>query len=196
MIRSGQVEFYDALEPFMVPIDSIEMHPDNYNNGDVDEIRDSILTNGMFEVLKCQASSRYIGAGNHTWLACKELDARIIPATFLDMDNATTVRMMIAHNQTARKARPDPGLLLDLLGRITEANPERGLVGTGMTERDKENLEKIADIPISHPTANWPTISVTVPPHVRAAYYDLTQQAIGDRERFELLLRLAGWRET
>ena len=51
----------------------------------------------MWELLKVQSSTRYIAAGNHTWLACKELDASVIPAALLDMKarSASTARRRI-----------------------------------------------------------------------------------------------------
>jgi hypothetical protein len=39
----------------------------------------------------------------------------------------------------------------------------------------------------------WPTVCFQIPPHVKRAFYDMTEVAGGDRERFELMLRLAGW---
>lgn len=190
MIRSGQVEFYDALEALFVPIDSITPHPENYNNGDVEKIMESILANGMFDVLKVQESTGYIAAGNHTWEACKQLGAQVIPAVFNAMDDMTTKRVMIAHNWIAGLARPDSGALLSLVDQIADA--EGSIAGIGMEERDRENLRLLADIPLEHDEfGSWPTLSITMPPHTRARFYDMTEAAAGDLERFELLLRMA-----
>jgi hypothetical protein len=67
-------------------------------------------------------------------------------------------------------------------------------VGTGYDEYDVEVLQNLAKIPLDHDEfGQWPTLTFQVPPHVRSAFYDMTAEAAGDRERFELLLRLAGW---
>ena len=192
MLRSGQVQYHPALEPLMVDIDSIQCHPENYNNGDVERIMESIAVHGMYNVLKVQKSTGYIGAGNHTWMACKEMGATIIPAVILDMDDATTRSMMLADNWIAGLAKPDNGMMLALVERI---NAESGLYGTGVAEHDLENLRHLAEITNEHDEfGQWPTICVTVPPRVKNAYYTMTESAVGDRERFELMLRLAGWK--
>jgi ParB-like chromosome segregation protein Spo0J len=184
------VQFYDALEPLMVPIDSIQPHPDNYNNGDVEEIINSIETNGMWEVLKVQKSTGYIAAGNHTWMACKELGAEIIPAALCDMDDMTTKRTMIAHNRTAALAKPDNSGLLKLLDEIAESD---NLLGTGWKEHDLENLRLLAEIPLENDEyGTWPTLCFQISPATRKAFFEMTESAQGDRERFELLLKLAG----
>lgn len=191
MIRSGMVQFHDALEPLLAPIDNCQPHPDNYNNGDVEEIGASMETNGMYRPVFVQKSTGYIIAGNHTWVTCKEYDATVIPQVVLDVDDMTAHRIMVADNKIAALARPDNGLLLQILEKIHE---DDSLYGTGFKESELEVLRQLAEIPLeSDDFAQWPTICVTVPPHVRSAYFDMTEAAVGDRERFELLLRLAGW---
>jgi hypothetical protein len=191
MLRSGMVQFHPALEPLMVPIDSIQCHPENYNNGDVERIMESIQVHGMYNVLKVQKSTGYIGAGNHTWLACKEMDATMIPAALLEMSDETTRSMMLADNWIAQLARPDNGQLLALIERIQD---ESGLYGTGVQEHDVETLRALTQMTNEHDEfGQWPTICVTVPPQTKKAYYEMTESAVGDRERLELLMRLAGW---
>lgn len=193
MFQSGPVRYHDDLKALMVDIDSIRTHEANYNSGDVDAITDSIMINGMYRPLYVQASTRQIIAGNHSWEACKKLGADEIPAVFLDVNDTQAYAIMIADNRIANLARPDPGLLVNLLEHVDE-HAEHHLVGTGYTDEDLTMLQHLANIPVEFDEhAQWPTISVQVPPHVRRAYLDLTSEAIGDLERFQLLLRLAGW---
>ena len=63
MIRSGMVQFHPALEPFLVDIDRVECHPENYNNGDVEAIIASIETDGFYNVIKVQASTGWPQSG-------------------------------------------------------------------------------------------------------------------------------------
>lgn len=191
MIASGLVLFHEDLKPLLVGIDSIEQHPENYNNGDVEALAESIEVNGMYRPVYVQQSSGYIIAGNHTWLACKGLGADQIPVVRLDVDDHTALRIMLADNRIASMALPDNAALLDILHRL---DTEDSLVGTGYKRFDLEVLEKLAEIPNDYDEfAQWPTITVQVPPHVRRAYMRITDAAVGDRERFELILRLAGW---
>lgn len=191
MINSGIALFHDSLEGLLVPIDVVQQHPDNYNNGDLDKIIESIEINGMYRPLYVQKSTGYIMAGNHTWEACKHLGAQTVPALYLDVDDATAKRIMLADNRIAALAAPDPALLVNLLNQVQETD---SLLGTGWVDRDLDALRLLAEADLSYDEhATWPTLHFQVPPHVRSAFYQLTEVAVGDRERFELLLRLAGW---
>lgn len=131
-------------------------------------------------------------AGNHTWLACKTLHAEKIPVVYLDGSDEEMVRTMIADNRTAALARPDEQQLLDLLNELDST--ETNIQGTGYTHFDMEVLEALIEIPVDSPEfASWPTLCFQIPPHVRRGFMDMTNEAGGDRERFELILRLAGW---
>src|SRR5262245_41504344 len=145
----------------------------------------------MYRPVFVQKATGYILAGNHTWHACKMLGATEIPVVLLDVDEHTALRIMLADNRTAALAEPDNALLLDLLDKLAEND---SLHGTGYKEFDREAIRKLTEIPPDYAEyATWPTICVQVPPHVRRAYHKITEVAVGDRERFELLLRLAGW---
>lgn len=191
-MRSGQVQYQDDLEPLMQPIDSITQNPDNYNNGDVEAISESIEVNGMYRPIFVSRETKEIVAGNHTWQACKELGAQVIPVVWLDGDERQMVRTMIADNRTADLARPDHSQLLQLLTRLDN---EDSLAGTGYKEYDLEILQKLAEIPTDFESeyGSWPTLCFQVPPHVRRGFMEMTNEAAGDRERFELMLRMAGW---
>lgn len=191
-MRSGQVQYQDDLEPLMQPIDSITQNPDNYNNGDVEAIAESIEVNGMYRPIFVSRETKEIVAGNHTWQACKELGAQVIPVVWLDGDERQMVRTMIADNRTADLARPDHSQLLQLLTRLDN---EDSLAGTGYKEYDLEILQKLAEIPTDFESeyGSWPTLCFQVPPHVRRGFMEMTNEAAGDRERFELMLRMAGW---
>lgn len=191
MIHSGLAQYHDDLAGILMPIDDVTPHPRNYNNGDVEAIGESIEVNGMYRPLFVQKATGHIIAGNHTWHACKMLGAEEVPVIYLDVDDTTAVRIMLADNRTAALAIPDNALLLELLDDLA-ANDS--LVGTGYKDYDHEVIKKLVEIPNSWDEfAQWPTICVQVPPHVRRAYHQMTEAAVGDRERFELLLRLAGW---
>lgn len=191
MIRSGMVHFHTSLEPLMEDINSVTQHPDNYNNGDVEKIARSIELHGMYRPIYVQKSTGYIIAGNHTWEACKSLGAQKIPVAYVDVDDDTAVRLMIDDNELARLAQPDKSQLLALLERLHADS----YLPVAVEERDLDVLRKLAEIPLEYDEfAQWPTISIRVPPHIRRAFYTMTEAASGDdRTRFELLLRLAGW---
>lgn len=190
-VQSGLVTFHSNVVPMLVPIDSVTQHPSNWNNGDVEAIIESIEISGMYRPIFVQQSSGYIIAGNHTWLACKMLDAEQIPVVYLDVDDTTALRILVADNRIASLAQPDDSALVAVLNRLAETD---SLMGTGYTTADHDALKALAQMPLDYEDfAQWPTMCFQVPPHVRQAFLRLTDVAGGDRERFELVLRLAGW---
>lgn len=194
MITSGLVLIHDALKPLLRPVEEISHHPQNPNNGDLAVIMESIQLNGMYRPVYVQAATGWIVAGNGTYDACRELGAEQIPVLPLDVDEATARRIVAVDNQSARKAVMDVGLELALLEQIHATD---SLLGTGYVSRDLEKLRALTALPL-HPEedlspAVWPMICVQVPPATKHAYYSMTDVAVGSRERFEMLLRLAGW---
>ena len=149
MLISGLVRYHDDLSQLMTPIDDVQQHPENWNNGDLDAIVESIEVNGMYRPIYVQKDTGYIVAGNHTWLACKMLEATEIPVVYVDIDNHAARKILVADNRIAALARPDDGQLLDLLDRIAV---DSGLQGSGYDENSVEALrllqEKLAGIPI------------------------------------------------
>lgn len=191
MIISGQVKYHDSLATLMQPIDSITQHPENYNNGDVEGIAQSILLDGMYGPIKVQHSTGHIIAGNHTWEACKSLGAETIPVVYLKVDDTQARRILWTDNRLASLARPDRAAELALLETIRDAEPDVQV--PGLTEWDMEALRHLAEMEVSFEHASWPTINIQVHPKILKAYRHVTREADTERDRFELLLRLAGW---
>lgn len=194
MIRSGNVEFHEGLRALLRPIDDFVPHPRNYNNGDVEGITQSIVINGMYRPIYVKEDTGEILAGNHTWMACKELEATVIPVVEVaaGTDDAA-ITIMIADNEYARHARPDTGQLVALLDELQETS---GLLGSGINDQELAQLKALNDTPFDPDDTghrSWPTLCFQVHPNVKAAFYALTEQAGGDNERFGLLCRLAGW---
>lgn len=188
---SGLVQFHTDLEPLLVDIDSITQHPDNPNNGDVDAISESIEVNGYIAPIIAQRSTGHILAGNHRWEALKQLGATEAPVIMVDLDDASALRYLIGDNRLAALAKLDHSRLLPLLRQMEEKGD---LLGSGYSAYDIEAIAHLQKIPLEYEDfAQWPTLTFQVPPHVRQAFLTMTEVAVGDRERFELLLRLAGW---
>jgi ParB-like chromosome segregation protein Spo0J len=123
----------------MVPVQGIHPHPQNANNGDVDEIVASILTNGVYRPIYATADGTIV-AGHHLYAALLELGALKVPVLTVDVDPSGARRILLADNRVAALARVDDGLLMDLLKMVSEE--DRGLTGTGYDDR---YLEALAD---------------------------------------------------
>lgn len=122
-----------------VPADQITPHPENANNGDVDEIRESLATNGCYRAITVSSRTRRIVAGHHLYAALLAEGETEVPVSYLDNLSENDERRLLAvDNRTAAKAWVDNGLMLEMLNRIAEEDPT--LAGTGY------NIEDYADM--------------------------------------------------
>lgn len=142
------IRYLFDTEGCMVPANTIQRHPMNDNNGDVDEIVSSLLTNGVYRKLVVSVDTRNICAGNHTYEGLLSLNAEFVPVEWIKVDYWTELRILAVDNWVARLARPDPALTRQLVDEILASAPmgkdvEAALVGTGIS-RDKY-LDMIKD---------------------------------------------------
>lgn len=145
MIQDGpHVRYPDSVEPLLVPLDSVKQHPDNPNNGDLEEIIASIKVNGFLEVPVVDQETGYILSGNHRWQALHALGATQIPVVFAEgMRDGGDVRYLIGANEIARLARMDKHQQAELLKMLSETT-ELGLIGTGFD--DQRYADLMADL--------------------------------------------------
>jgi ParB-like chromosome segregation protein Spo0J len=196
VITDGQVKYHEGLADLMVPIDDVKQHPENYNNGDVEMVAQSIMVNGMYRPLFVQKRTGYIIAGNHTWEGCAMLGASKVPVVYLDVNDDEAVRIMLADNRIASRAMPDHNAELSLLKRLMMNQPEIGLEGTGYSLESMLAIEELAKMPLeTDEFGSWPTFTVQVHPRVMKEFRKLTREADTDQDRFNLLVRLAGGEE-
>lgn len=125
-----------------VPLDSIEPYPDNPRRGNVGAIVASLKKNLQYRPIVVQRSTRYILAGNHTYLAAVEWGWTHIDAVFIDVDDEHAKRIVLVDNRTADLGDYDDLLLAAILGEIREED-EMLLEGTGYDTDEVDNL--IAD---------------------------------------------------
>lgn len=129
------VRFLPALEPLLVPIDSVRQHPDNPRNGDLDRIVESMSVNGCYAPILVQRSTGYILLGNHRWQALHALGSDKAPVLFTDVtDPVAALRIMVADNATTDHAQYDPGLHAAALSALYAS--EEGLLGAAVTQEE------------------------------------------------------------
>lgn len=193
MTRSGLLHIHESLDPLLRDIETIGQYPKNPRAGDIAAIAESMEINGMYRPVYVQKSTGHILAGNHTYAAALSLGATKIPVVELDVDDNTAARIVLADNRTADLGEYDTSQLVELLELV---GIEDSLLGTGYNAFDLEALKALADMePDYSDHASWPTITLTVPPHLKNAFYDFTEHAVSDHERLEMLLTMAGWKK-
>ena len=124
-----------------VPIDDLIRHPDTPRRGDIPAISASIEVNGWYGAVVAQSSTRHVLAGNNRMEAARRLGMTDLPVHWLDVDDATARRIMLADNRTNDLATYDDAVLVQLL---EAAAADDGLFGTGYDGDDLDDL--LADI--------------------------------------------------
>lgn len=134
MARKATLQEYDV-----VPIDSVQLHPDNPRRNNILEIRASIKQNGFYGACVAQKSSRYILAGNGRYLAAKNEGATEIPVIWLDIDDDRALRILLVDNRTNDLAGYDEGKLREMLAELSNGS---NLLGTGYDRAFLDDLLK------------------------------------------------------
>lgn len=126
-------------------LDALTEWEGNARQGDVDVIKESMRTNGVFQPIIVQAQTGKVIAGNHRLKAMRELHREapdswpskvsVIP---LDVTDEEALRIHLADNKTSDDAEWDIRALVAQLDEVT-AQPS-GLTGTGFDEDDLNDL--------------------------------------------------------
>lgn len=143
------VHFHEGLSPLMESIHAVSQHPDNPNNGDIEAIAESMVVNGVYAPVFAQRSTTYILAGNHRYAALLSLGENRIPVVWLDVDDKTATKIMLADNRTADLAEMDLGALGEILEQMAADDPTTGLLGTGYDEAYLARLREINNDPVT-----------------------------------------------
>lgn len=130
--------------------DQLTEWPGNARQGDVDTIKESMRTNGVFQPVIIQTSTGRIIAGNHRYKALVELH-REAPDTWgdnvtvlpLDVSDSEAERIHVADNKTSDLADWDYEALVAQLTDL-EATTE-GLTGTGFDDAELAALRSYLD---------------------------------------------------
>jgi len=137
MIRS-------EIKDLAIEIGNLKPHPQNVRQGDIGAIADSLKSHGQYRPIVVQKKTNQILAGNHTFLAAKQLGWTEIAATFIDCDNETGLRILLADNKANDLASYDDVALLGLLQEL--AVSKDGLDGTLFTGDDIDDLAKLLNM--------------------------------------------------
>jgi hypothetical protein len=129
----------------IVALASVKRHPDNpRRRQSVDDIRESIRANGFYRALVVQRSTRLVLAGNHSHEAA-ELEGIVdVPVVFVDVDDVTARRILLADNRTADVGDYDPIAILTLLSDLQKEG-EGALIGTGFVDTDLAVVASLMD---------------------------------------------------
>jgi hypothetical protein len=123
-----------------VPVTELRYYPGNARRGNVQAVAESLRVNGQFRPLLVQESTGYVLGGNHTLQAGREvLGYERMDVTWIDCDDATARRILLADNKTGDASTYDDEALLALLQQDEDLN------GTGWAVEEREQLERLLD---------------------------------------------------
>ena len=120
-----------------VALSSLEAYPTNPRRGDIEAIAQSLKSHGQYRPIVIQHGTNFILAGNHTYKAAKKLGWKKIKVTYIEVDETTARRIVLADNRLTDLAGYNEPLLKSLL----QALPE--LDGTGFTASEVETLDRL-----------------------------------------------------
>lgn len=140
-VIDGRIRWHSNVVDDLVDCETIRPHPQNPNNGDEDEVRESILTNGVYRHIYADRKTKQIVAGHTQYAVEIELqledgiDRPRVPVSWVDGDNPQHVlKMLSVDNAAARKAKLDKALQLDLLRDLDD------LTGSGYDDDEMSAL--------------------------------------------------------
>jgi len=117
-----------------VPIESLKTHPRNPRVSDTWAIKESLLTHGQYRPIVANRRTGHILAGNHTYLAAKELGWKEILVYWVDVPEDQELKILLVDNRSTEFGFMDPERLLDVLKDL------ESLDGTGYKDDDLELL--------------------------------------------------------
>jgi ParB-like nuclease family protein len=130
-------------------LDRVRPHPKNPRQGDVGMISQSIDKNGFYGGLIVQEKTGLILAGNHRWRAAKQAGLTQLPMIFVDVDDATALRILLADNRANDLASYDTAGLAAVLQELgVEAMAGTGYDGDDLDKllRDLAGTDPFADL--------------------------------------------------
>lgn len=151
--NSEMPETPPGLRDFLVPIDSLTPHDRNARRGNVTELAKSLQRWGQYRPIVVNRRTGKIVAGNHTWLAAKELGWQDIAATWIDVDEEDELRILLVDNRLSDIADYNNDSLIEILREIEQS--EEGLTDTGFSLQDLEKLVQKIDEVAAEEVPGW-----------------------------------------
>lgn len=129
----------------VVPINDLKPYPLNPRRGNVRAIQESLKFNGQYRPIVVQADTNLILAGNHTWLAAKNLGWTEIAVSFVDCDEKSAKKIVLADNRTTDLGSFDDTSLRELLDELESWE------GTGYTRDQFDEIDGLYKEPLPSP---------------------------------------------
>jgi ParB-like chromosome segregation protein Spo0J len=118
-----------------VPINDLKPYPINPRRGNVKAIQESLSINGQYRPIVVQQNTNIILAGNHTWLAAKNLGWKEIAVTFIDCDEKSAKKIVLADNRMGDLGSFNDEAIKEILDDLDS------WIGTGYTIEEFDKID-------------------------------------------------------
>lgn len=176
-----------AIEKFLLPVDDLIRHPRNPRRGQVQEIMASLTRFG--QVRPILTDGRQIIAGNHTYLAARELGWTHIAAVKNEFRSDQDARAyLLADNRLPELGSYDDPQLISILGELEATGRWEG---TGFNADDLDDLRAMHQIQTTAAEEFQGDYAMTA-----QALADRAQHLAGGRAMNEVVLFLTAGQST
>lgn len=177
----------------LVAVDQLVEHPDNPRRGDVNAIVTAISKNGWHGALIVQRTTRRVLAGNHRLKAARALGMDAVPVLWVDVDDATAQRILVADNRASDLAAFDEEQLVallqgtdDLAGMLFSEADLATLLSAGKEEEPDDEGEEVQAPPERERESPLGGVRSVVLPYALPDYIRVTDGLAALRKRWTL----------
>lgn len=129
----------------LVRLGELRPHPDNPNDGDVDDVADSLQRFGQWRPAVAQRSTGRVLIGNTMLRAAQKIGWDRLHVHWRDVDDDEARRILLRDNRSRDRASYDDKQLAELLAELEGS--DAGLDGTGYAPDDLAGLLESLDLP-------------------------------------------------
>ena len=83
----------------LIEIDKLKEFPDNPREGNVEEIKKSLIQNAQYKPLIVNKKTMHVLVGNHTLKAMKELNYETVNVNLIEVDESEEKNIVIVDNK-------------------------------------------------------------------------------------------------
>lgn len=104
----------------LVSVRKLKRHPRNPRKGDLEQIKETMNKIGFWGTIVAQKSTKHVLVGNHRYQAACDLGFKEVPVVFVDVDDSTAIKILLADNKTSDVASNDFESLVSLLEELPD----------------------------------------------------------------------------
>lgn len=185
-----EARIHPDLREQAVPVESLSEFYKNPNEGDDEEVAASLRRNGQYKAITVNKGTKTgrpdeVLCGNTTYRAARYiLNWPDIAVEFIDVGEHAARRIVAVDNESAKKAKTNKAVMVDLLGPIKD-----DLVGTSVTPEEFAKMVGDDDPDLGHDDEEDPVWGVIVTCRDEAQQLDLLERLADEGHDVRAMVR-------